>query len=394
VNIYDAIIVGGGPSGASTAFFLSRAGWNVAVVEKHEFPRGKVCGEFISATNRPLLEAMQVGGQWERDSGPPVNRVALFAREYAFSAAISTPCESGPWGRAMSRASLDCLLLHAAETAGAHLWQPWRVVRHASEEGLHRCTIQAGGITEEIRGRVLIAAHGSWEVGNLSTQLKPSKLPSDLLGFKMFFHRTRLDEDLMPLIAFPGGYGGMAHTGKGKVGLSCCIRRDVLENRRKFYGAPTAAAAVLRHILTTTTAVADTLSGSIEAERARAAGPIRPGIRDCYRDGIFRVGNVAGEAHPVIAEGITMALQSGALLARSLVAGGDQSATSLDRCGKTYSRSWSSQFSVRIRSANLFAKMAMTEMGTSTMIRSIQRFPSLLTVGSALSGKAKPFSPG
>ena len=52
---YDAIVVGGGPSGATAAALLAKAGWRVAVVEKAPFPRRKVCGEFISETTWPLL---------------------------------------------------------------------------------------------------------------------------------------------------------------------------------------------------------------------------------------------------------------------------------------------------------------------------------------------------
>ena len=52
---YDAIVIGGGPAGSTTALMLARAGWAVALIEKSQFPRPKVCGEFISATTFPLL---------------------------------------------------------------------------------------------------------------------------------------------------------------------------------------------------------------------------------------------------------------------------------------------------------------------------------------------------
>jgi flavin-dependent dehydrogenase len=52
---YDALVIGGGPAGATTALLLARAGWSVALVERKAFPRRKVCGEFISATSEPLL---------------------------------------------------------------------------------------------------------------------------------------------------------------------------------------------------------------------------------------------------------------------------------------------------------------------------------------------------
>ncbi|HTJ02570.1 MAG TPA: FAD-dependent oxidoreductase, partial [Methylovirgula sp.] len=49
--LYDAIVIGAGPAGATSALALARRGWSVALIEKTLFPRRKVCGEFISASN-------------------------------------------------------------------------------------------------------------------------------------------------------------------------------------------------------------------------------------------------------------------------------------------------------------------------------------------------------
>lgn len=57
---YDVLIVGAGPAGATAATLLARAGWSVAVVEKQAFPRRKVCGECIAASNLPLLQALGI----------------------------------------------------------------------------------------------------------------------------------------------------------------------------------------------------------------------------------------------------------------------------------------------------------------------------------------------
>ena len=45
---YDAIIVGGGPAGSTCARFLVRGGARVAIVDRAEFPRVKLCGGWLS----------------------------------------------------------------------------------------------------------------------------------------------------------------------------------------------------------------------------------------------------------------------------------------------------------------------------------------------------------
>ena len=57
MDTYDAIVIGGGPGGATAALLLAQAGWSVGLLERKVFPRRKVCGEYLSATNWPLLPA-------------------------------------------------------------------------------------------------------------------------------------------------------------------------------------------------------------------------------------------------------------------------------------------------------------------------------------------------
>jgi geranylgeranyl reductase family protein len=52
----DALIVGGGPAGSTCARFLTRAGWDVLVIDRARFPRDKVCAGWVTPGVFRLLE--------------------------------------------------------------------------------------------------------------------------------------------------------------------------------------------------------------------------------------------------------------------------------------------------------------------------------------------------
>src|SRR5664279_5432935 len=124
-DTYDAIIVGGGPSGATSAVLLAKAGWRVAVVEKALFPRRKVCGEFISETTWPLLRELGVAGPLLKIAGPRVRRVGIYSGKAMVMAGLGpTGGRSHNGGRAVGREHLDTLLIQRAAAEGAKVLQP------------------------------------------------------------------------------------------------------------------------------------------------------------------------------------------------------------------------------------------------------------------------------
>src|ERR1700744_1336979 len=120
--LYDAMIIGAGPAGSAAAQLLAQAGWSVALIEKAQFPRRKVCGEFISATTMPVLQSCGITASFIAAAGPPVTRVGI----YAGNAMLRAPREQ-VWGRALGREHLDVMLRDAAVTAGVDLFQPAEV---------------------------------------------------------------------------------------------------------------------------------------------------------------------------------------------------------------------------------------------------------------------------
>ena len=385
---YDAVIIGAGPAGATIALLLAQRGWRVAVVEKSSFPRKKVCGEFVSATNLPLLDRLGIGAAWQADAGPEVRRVGFFSRDTVVDAPMPGAGRAG-FGRALGRDVLDQLLLQRARSAGAEIFQPWRAVASEPRGDLRAVYIDHKDAQAVLTAPVIVAAHGSWETGKLPSQLDKVNRPGDLLGFKAHFLGAALPADLMPLIVFPGGYGGMVWSDRGRLSLSCCIRRDMLARARRTYGNLAAAEALHRHLLESCRGVRDAIGNAALDGHWLAAGPIRPGIRSGYGDGIFRVGNIAGESHPIIAEGITMAAQSAWLLASALAGVDPYDAAARERAGAEYGKAWRRLFALRLHAAGAFAAIAISPAGRAGMRAVIRMVPPTLTIGAALSGKTR-----
>jgi flavin-dependent dehydrogenase len=153
----------------------------------------------------------------------------------------------------------------------------------------------------------------------------------------------------------------------------------------------TAGAAVERHLQLSCRGVRDALRDAERDGSWLSVGPLRPGIRLNETAGVFRVGNAAGEAHPLIGEGITMALQSSHLLVDCLKGEGPEmtDARRLIYIQRVYAQAWRRAFASRLRLAAGYAHIAMRPLLAAPTRKLARRWPILLTEAARFAGKAR-----
>ena len=155
---YDAIVIGGGPTGATLALSLARRGKRAIIIEKSEFPRFHVGESFLPRS----FELINELGLAERLAQLP--RVVKYGAEFGFGHGRETTCFS--FGQSLhgeghetfniERAPFDTMILDAARDAGAEVRRGTvrRIVRLEEAD----VAVNIGG--ETISGRYLLDASG------------------------------------------------------------------------------------------------------------------------------------------------------------------------------------------------------------------------------------------
>lgn len=159
---FDVLVVGAGPAGAASAYWLAKAGHNVLVVEKKRFPREKTCGDGLTPRAVKQLYDMDLAHGLE-----PHHRFEGL-RTVAHGRTITMHWPEHPiypsHGYVVRRRDLDQLVAEHAAKAGATLWQSSEAIEPIVEQGKvvgAMISRKDQGITEEVRADYVVVADGS-----------------------------------------------------------------------------------------------------------------------------------------------------------------------------------------------------------------------------------------
>ncbi|MGN6088127.1 MAG: geranylgeranyl reductase family protein [Actinomycetales bacterium] len=332
-DVADVVIVGAGPAGSTTAYYLAQAGLDVVLLEKTAFPREKVCGDGL--TPRAVEQLLRMGidttpeAGWIRNHGLRIIGGGM-RLELPWPELASFP----DYGLVRPRLDFDEILASQAVKAGARLYERMSVTGPVVDETTGRVTAvtarevdDAGrktGPERRFSAKVVVAADGN--SSRLSLALGLQKRDDRPMGVavRTYYKTPRHDDDWLESwlelwdrssgkeVLLPG-YGWIFGVGDGtsNVGLG-------ILNTSSAFGNVDYKALLHRWV--------ESMPAEWEFNEQTMTQPVRGAAlpmgfnrQPHYTRGVLLVGDAGGMVNPFNGEGIAYAMESGATAAEVIV---------------------------------------------------------------------------
>ncbi|MGQ0626262.1 MAG: geranylgeranyl reductase family protein [Sporichthyaceae bacterium] len=319
----DVIVVGAGPSGATAAFHLARAGLDVLLLEKTKFPREKVCGDGL--TPRAVKALISMGIPTEAQDGWITNK-GLRIIGGGVTAEVPWPdLASFPdYGLVRTRMDFDETLARHAAKAGARLHEQTNVTGPVLDPSTGRVigvtAKLADGVETIFRAPIVLAADGNSTRLSLALGLRKRDDRPMGVAVRTYYTSPRHNDDwleswlelwdnststprLLP------GYGWVFGVGDG----TCNVGLGALNTSAAF--GKTDYRAMLKDWVASTPEEWGFREENRVGPILGAALPMGFNRTPHYTRGVLLLGDAGGMVNPFNGEGIAYAMESGALAA-------------------------------------------------------------------------------
>lgn len=317
---YDALVIGGGPGGSSTATFLAQAGQRVLVLEKEHFPRFHI-GESLLPYNRRLFAEMGVlpaleaagfpkkfGAQFHLGNGSKCTKFVFREGKYTRE----------PEAFQVERAKFDHILLKHAAALGAEVREGWTVSKFTADaNGVAIEALSDKGEARTFRAKFLIDASGR---GNMTGNQEGLRvIHPKLKKLAVFGHFTGVKVDDgekagdTVIVRLDNKWFWLIPLSAEKVSVGYVMDRD------EFAAAKESPAATFDRL------VQSSLPMRERMQHAQLVGEMHTTSDFSYRNKrlvgprLLRVGDAAGFMDPIFSAGVYLAMYSGKLAAQAVV---------------------------------------------------------------------------
>ncbi|PWA05568.1 geranylgeranyl reductase family protein [Flavobacterium psychrotolerans] len=298
MKTFDVAIIGSGPSGASAALELAKNGISTVIIEKEILPRYKTCGGGFVFRGRKNM---------------PFDIASVVEREF-YDVDIHfekmnvkhTTKRDNPIISMIMRDAFDNLIVEKAKENGVTLLQNHKVLDITFGEMQTIHTSEG-----DVKAKFIIAADGAlspvakiagWKETRTIIPALEYEVEVPDSDFERLSQNVRFDFD-----AIPYGYGWcFPKKNHLSIGVAVFSKTNSKINLKEYY------ATYLKTL------------GINEMIKESAHGfviPISPRTDTFVQKNVFLIGDAAGFADPISAEGISNAILSGKLAAQSIVEG-------------------------------------------------------------------------
>ncbi len=355
----EVVIIGGGLAGLTAALHLSANGIQTVLIEKHEYPRHKVCGEYLSHEVIPYLKSL--GADLQTLFPHQIETTVITTRN-----GVKANAKLPLGGIGLSRFALDDFLYKKAVGKGCTFWFD-TVVEVDYAEDVFTVQMQSG---KTVTSKVIIGGFG--KRSNLDQKLERHfiKKRSPWLAVKAHY-KGDFPENVVALHNFRGGYCGVSKTETGS--LNVCYLADYksfsrFKNIREYeqnvlYRNPHLK-AILEH-------------ATPEFEKPLTISQIAFTRKEIVDRHILMAGDTAGLIHPLCGNGMAMAIHSAKLASEQAIRflHGKQSRLQMEQ---RYTREWKKHFSKRLRMGNALSVAMRSDFLSNALMQLITAFPSFL----------------
>lgn len=362
IENFDVVIIGGGLAGLCNAIHLSKFGKKVLLIEKNDYPKHKVCGEYISNEVLPYLAFLDVN---------PFDFGAIKIDEFQLSTTnnklISAKLPLGGFG--ISRFTLDEVLAKKAIENDAKILQDTVVNINFKKDVFYIETKE----NQQFTSKIVIGAFGKRSLLDVKMERDFIQKKSPYLGVKIHV-KGNFPSNLVALHNFKGGYCGVSNVENNTINL-CYITNfssfKEYKNIDDFQENVVFKNRFLKEMFQKSTPLFDQPL-SISQISFETKKPVENHIIMC--------GDAAGMIHPLCGNGMSMAIQS-AQIASKLILNylNDKNAT---RCNleKQYFRQWNQAFKWRLKAGHLIARLFRNHRIANFLLQVLRKFPFLVPV--------------
>ncbi len=356
----DVLIIGGGLAGLASAIHLSRTGLKVTLLEKNDYPKHKVCGEYISNEILPYLKWL---GADVSVLAPSQITHFEFTAQNGKSAETKLPL--GGFG--ISRYTLDHFLFENAIKNGCII-----INENATEISFEIDAFTVKTSEQSFSAKIVLGAYG--KRANIDQQLGRNFFAkkSPWLAVKGHYYGD-LDPNLVAIHNFDGGYCGVSKVENSIINICYLADYETFKNYKnieEYQKEVLYKNKNLKTIFENSTPIFD---------KPLTISQISFDKKLPVENHILMIGDTAGLIHPMCGNGMAMAIHSAKIASELITDFYNGNIVSRDALEKKYAAEWKKQFSKRLFFGRILAKALTHKKLTSFITIIAASFPSLLS---------------